>query len=145
MVRVEENIEIKRPVDKVFAYLMDAHNWPYWNSSVLEAEQTSVGQIGIGTTFRGVDRMIGRRIAWVSKITEYELNRKMSQIITSGNNLVEQYLTFDPIEGGTKFGFVYDMKAGGFLKFIAPILLSTMRKAVKKNLSKLKVILEAQA
>jgi len=143
--RVEEYVEIKRPVNRVFAYLTDEKNWPHWTSSVLEAEQTSVGQIGIGTTFRGVDQIMGHRIAWVSKITEYEPNRRMSHVLTSGNNLVEQHLTFNSIEGGTKFNFVYDMKAGGLLKFIAPILVITVRKAVKKNLNKLKAILEEQA
>lgn len=143
MLRVEENIEIKRPVDKVFAYLMDARNWPYWTSSVLEVEQTSVGQIDVGTTFRGVDRIMGFRVAWLSRILEYEPNRKMSQSIISGTRLVEQHLTFDPIEGSTKFNFVYDMKRSGLPKFIEPIILRIMRRAIKKDLKKLKVILEA--
>lgn len=145
MARIEESVEIKRPVDKVFAYLMDAHNWPYWASSILEVEQTSVGQMGVGTTFRGVDRIMGRRMAWTSKIMEYEPNRKMGQNITSGNKLVEEHLTFDPVEDGTKFTFMYEWKAGGFPKLIAPIMLSIMRKQMKKNLSNLKGILEAQA
>ena len=39
MARIEESIEIKHPVDKVFAYTTDAKNWPKWQSFIPEAEQ----------------------------------------------------------------------------------------------------------
>lgn len=53
MARIEETVEIKRPTDKVFVYVTDAKSWPKWHLTMLEAGQTSPGQIGIGTTFRG--------------------------------------------------------------------------------------------
>ncbi len=142
MLKVEESIVINHPVNEVFTYLTDARNWPYWTSSVLEAEQTSVGQMSVGTTFRGIDRIICFRVAWTSRIMEYELNRKMSHSIVSGTRVVEQHLTFDSIESGTKFNFVYDMKTSGLPKFIEPIMLRIMRRTIKKNLRKLKLILE---
>jgi hypothetical protein len=48
------------------------------------------------------------------------------------------------VEKGTKVTQVYDMKAGGFLKLFAPMMTSSMRKEMKKNLSNLKSILEVQ-
>jgi hypothetical protein len=58
--------------------------------------------------------------------------------------LIEEHVTFDPVEGGTKVTFVYEMKVGGFLKLLSPIGVSTMRKQTKENLSNLESILEAQ-
>jgi uncharacterized protein YndB with AHSA1/START domain len=49
MARIEESVDIKRPVDKVFAYQTEAKNWPKWWSFIPEAEQTSQGPIGVGT------------------------------------------------------------------------------------------------
>jgi hypothetical protein len=74
MARIEESIEIKRSVDKVFVYTTDAKSWPV-ASSISEAEQTSQGQIGIGTTFKGTNRMMGLRVKWAAKVTEYEPNK----------------------------------------------------------------------
>jgi len=67
MGRIEESVEIKRPVDKVFAYTTDAKSWPKWQSFILEAEQTSQGQIGVGATFKGSNRMMGRRVEWAAR------------------------------------------------------------------------------
>ena len=145
MARIEESVDIKRPVDQVFAYVTDAKNWPRWESAMLEAEQTSPGQMGIGTTFRGANRVMGRRMVWTSKVTEYEPNKNWGEAISSGSTLIEEHLIFDPVEGGTKFTLVYDMQVGGLLKLFAPMVISTMRKQTKGNLSNLKSILEAQA
>lgn len=46
MARIEESIEIRCPVDKVFAYTTVENNWPKWHGTMLEAEQTSQGQVG---------------------------------------------------------------------------------------------------
>ncbi len=142
MAIIEETVEIKRPVDKVFTYVADAKNWPKWNMALLEAEQTSSGQMGNGATFRGANKVMGRRMAWTSKISEYEPNKKWRETISSGSTLIEEHLTFNSTGEGTKFTQVYDVKVGGFLKLFAPMVISTMRKQMKANLSKLKSQLE---
>lgn len=50
-----------------------------------------------------------------------------------------------PVEGGTKLTLVYYIRAGGLLKLFLPMVISTMRKLTKGNLSNLKSILEPQA
>jgi hypothetical protein len=144
MARIEESVEIKRPVDKVFAYTTDAKNWAKWQSIIPEAEQTSQGHVGVGTTFKGISRMMGLSMKWTAKATEYEPTRKFGKNITSAGMIVEQHNTYDPIEGGVKFTIVYDMKVRGLFKLFSPMLVNSMRKELKKSLSNLKSILEAQ-
>ena len=143
MARIEESIEIKRPVDKVFAYTTDAKNWPRWLSFIPEAEQTSQGPVNVGTTFKGVSRMMGRSMKWTAIATEYESDKKWGKKITSGRLAIEEHVTYDPVGGGTIFTIVYDMKAGGFLKLLSPLMAGSMRKETKKNLGNLKSNLEA--
>ena len=69
---------------------------------------------------------MGRRIPWTSKITDYVANKRWSETISSGT-LIKEQITFDPIEGGTKFTQIYDMKVGGFLKLFSPMVVRTMR------------------
>ena len=39
MAKIEESVEIKHPLDKVFTYTTDAKSWPEWQSFMLEAER----------------------------------------------------------------------------------------------------------
>jgi len=144
MARIEESVDIKRPVDKVFAYQIEAKNWPKWQSFIPEAEQTSQGSIGVGTTFKGTNHMLGLTMKWTAKATEYEPNVKWAKNITAGSTIIEERMTFDPIEIGTRFTIVYDMKVGGLMKLFSPMIVSSMRKETRKSLGNLKSILEAQ-
>ena len=144
MARIQESVEIKCPVDKVFAVAADEKAWPKWHTDMLEAERTSSGQIGVGTTFRGANRVMGRRTEWISKVTEYELDKVWVENITSGSTQFEERLLFDPVEGGTNLTVVSVTKFSGFLKLLSPMVASTMRKQIRESLNNLKSILEAQ-
>jgi uncharacterized protein YndB with AHSA1/START domain len=145
MAIIQETIDIKCPVNKVFAFVADAKSWPKWHASMLEANQTSSGQMGIGTMFGGVNKVMGRRMPWTSTVSEYVANKEWSETISSGSTLIKEKITCDPIEGGVKFTEVYDMKVGGFLKLLSPMVISTIQKEMKSNLKSLKSILEAKA
>ena len=144
MPEIQESVEIKCSIDKVFAYTTDANSWPKWQSILPEAEQTSQGPVSVDTTFRGTVHMMGLSMKWTAKVTEYEPNRKWAKSITCGSMMIEEHVAYDPIEGCTKFTIVYDVKVGGFLKLFSPMLVSSMRKETKKSLGNLKNILEAQ-
>jgi hypothetical protein len=145
MARIEESVEIKRPVDKVFAYTTDAKGWSKWQSTIPEAEQTSQGAVGVGTTFKGKSHMMGLTMSWTAKATECEPNKKFGKNITSAGMLIEQHNTYDPMAGGAKFTIVYDITVRGFFKLFSPMMISTMRKELKKSLGNLKGVLEVQA
>lgn len=143
MARIEESIEIRRPVERVFGYTTDAKSWPRWQSIIVEAEQTSPGPVTVGTTFRGRSRMMGRTMPWTAKATEFEANRKYGKNIDSGSLTIEQHNTYQPVEGGTRFTILFDMKVGGLLKLMTPVLAGSMRRELKKSLGNLKSVLEA--
>jgi hypothetical protein len=143
MARIEESVEINCPVEKTFAYTTNAGSWSKWNSAIPEAEQTSDGPTGIGSTFRGTAHLMGRSMPWTAKTTEYELNKKFVKNIDSGSVLIEQHNTYTPIKEGVKFTIVYDMKVTGCLRLLSPMIVSSMRKELKKSLINLKQNLEA--
>lgn len=144
MARIQESVEIKRPVNKVFAYTTDAKSWSKWQSVIPEAEQTSQGPMGVGTMTKGTFHMMGLSMKWTGKATEYEPNRKFGKNIVCGPITNEQHNTYEPIEGGTKFTIVYDVRVGGFMRPLSPMLVNSMRRELKKSLGNLKSILEAQ-
>lgn len=145
MSRIEGTVIVKRPADKVFAYTTEAKSWPKWHGAIPEAEQTSKGQMGVGTTFRGKSRMMGQTSEWTAKMTEYEPYKRWGKVIDSGSLVVDDKLVCDPAEGGTRLTMVYEVKVGGILKLLSPVIISSMRKQLKLDLASLKGILEAQA
>ena len=89
--------------------------------------------------------MMGLSMKWTAKATEYEPNRKFGKNITSMAMIIGQHNTYSPVEGGTSFTILYDVKVRGIFKLFSPMLVSTMRKGLRKSLGNLKGILEAQA
>ena len=144
MAKVEKSVVINRPVEEVFAFLSDVKNWLKWQSGMLEAEPSSEGPVGVGSTSRGVNQFLGRRLEWTSEITAYELNKKVEQRIKSGPMLIEQTVTFEPVEGGTKLTLGGEGESGGLFKLAEPLVNRQMEKEMGENLSRLKDVLEAQ-
>jgi len=144
MARSEASVNIKRPVDRVFAYTMEVKNWPKWQTSMMEPEQTSEEPIGVGTTLRWIFHVMGNRVKSSAKVTEYELNKKWSMNVVGGAAVFEVQWFFNPIEGGTKVTLRQDMKVGGFSKLVFPLLAISLRNNSKVALNNIKNILEAQ-
>ncbi len=124
MSRIEESVEIICPVEKAFAFTTDAGSGVTWQTIIPEAEQTSKGPVGVGTTFRGTNHLMGRTMKWTAEVIEYEVNRKFGKNITSGSVFIEQHNTYIPTKEGLKFTIVFDMKVNGFLKLLSPMIVS---------------------
>lgn len=142
MAHIEESIEFNAPAEKVFALTTDATQWSRWNTAIPEAEQTSKGSVGVGTTFRGVTRLMGRSMPWTATATEYERDRKFGKKIDSGSVFIEQHNSYTPLPAGTRFTIAYDMKCSGFMRILSPFIVNAMRKELKKSLVNVKEAVE---
>lgn len=71
---------IDRPVEEVWKFITDVSNAPKWDEDVTEWKQTSAGPLGVGTTFDAIHR----RLTYSERVTEYEPNKRLSLLITSG-------------------------------------------------------------
>lgn len=143
MSRIEEGIQINCPVGKAFAFTTDAGKWNTWQSTIPSAEQTSPGPVGIGTTFKGTSRLMGRTMQWTARATEYEPTKRFGKTITSGSVFIEQHNTYTPTKQGLRFAITYDITMNGFSKLLSPVIVRSMRKGLQKSLITLKQILEA--
>lgn len=144
MATIQESVEIKLPADRVFAYTTDAKSWPKWQSMLPEAEQMSPGKVGVGTTFRGLVRLMGLTMKWTAEATEYEPNKRWAKTITSGSIVNKERLVCESSEIGTRFTIMYDMNVGGFMTLFSPMIVRAMRKETKTSVGNLKRVLEGQ-
>ena len=145
MARFEESVTINRPVEDVFTYATEIKNWTQWHETIVEAEQTSQGPVGVGTTFKGKASMEGRTMEFTGKMTEYDPNKRDGKVMDFGNFVIDNTLMFAPTNGGTRFTLVYDVKVRGLAKLMSSRINNGMHQELKQAVSKLKTVLESQS
>ena len=145
MARIQVSTVINRPVEEVFGVLSNEENRPKWSSTTIEVQKTSEGPIGIGTTWRSVDRIFRRRIERESVFTEYEPNRKITQKSTSGPVPFEVRLICEPVEGATRVIVIAEAQPSGFFKLAGPLFERLRKRQFESDLADLKQGLEAHA
>jgi uncharacterized membrane protein len=144
MLKVETNIVIHRPVEDVFAVLSNAENNPKWSSAFLEVNKTSEGPVGVGTTWRGVGKFLGKQIEVELEETGYEPNQKSAQ----KSRLpfpVNQQMSFESVDGGTRVNLKFEADPGGFFKLAEPLLASMVKRNIEGELANLKDLMDAHA
>ena len=60
MIQHEVTIHLNRPVEQVFAFLMDTSKLSTWQSNLIKTEQITAGPLQAGSRFREV-RRLGRK------------------------------------------------------------------------------------
>jgi uncharacterized protein YndB with AHSA1/START domain len=145
MATLETSIVINRPVEEVFAFVSNPENYPKWFSGSREVKITSAGPIGVGTTFRTVVTFLGRRIEGEIEFTEYEPNRSFAEKTKSGPFPVENRVTFERVEGGTRVTSSQVAEPGGFFKLAEPLLVRMIKRQFEADAANLKDLMESHA
>ena len=145
MATLELSIVINRPVEEVFAFASNPENTPKWSSVSSEVKITSAGPIGVGTTYRSVVTFLGRRSESEVEFTEYEPNRSFAQKTKSGPVPVENRVTFERVDGGTRVTFSSVAELGGFFKLAEPLLVSMVKRQFEADFANLKDLMGTHA
>ena len=145
MITIETSIEIRRPVEVVFAFFADPHNEPQWARTVKEVRVTPEGPPAVGTKVTKVASILGMKLELVNELTALEPNQSLSFTSTSGSASMEGTVRFEAEGGaGTRLSFVGQLEPGGLFKLAGPLLASQGKKQVEADWQQLKEVLEAQ-
>jgi uncharacterized membrane protein len=139
--KFENSVVINQPVRMVFDFVTDLNNNPRWQSDILELEMTSEGCFELGSTYRCVNRFMGKRLETEGVITDYIPDRACAFRITSGSVSGESNFIFEAVDGGTKFTTTADLNLGHF-KLGKILLKRKIDKQLKNDMLKLKKLLE---
>lgn len=135
------SVLIYQPVEKVFEFVSHIENNAQWQSDILELQMTSPGPMQIGATYRCVNRFMGRRIETEGQITDFIPDKRYSVRITSGDVSGESTLFFEDFDGGTRLTAVGHLELV-HLKLAAVVVRHKIKKQLKKDMRRLKRILE---
>jgi len=122
MARVEGEITISRPVEEVFDFVADERHEPRYNTRMIRAEQISEGPIGEGTRFRTELRTMGRTMLMVVEFTDYERPSRLASVTRSSMMETEGALTSEPVHGGTRMRWSWEVRLRGAMKLMAPLV-----------------------
>jgi uncharacterized protein YndB with AHSA1/START domain len=145
MMRFEKSVVINRPIEEVFAFTADYDTHLQWQAGVLQAESTSEGPLEVGSQYKYVIQMLGRRVDTTGEITVFEPPKRNGWKATSGPFPMEGVFTFDEVEGGTGVTLHVEVEAGGFFKLAEPLVIRMVRRQFETSLNNLKDLMEAQA
>ena len=141
MIKFENSVVIKQPVGRVFEFVTDISNNPKWQTDILELAITSEGPFELGSTYRCVNRFMGKRIETEGVITEYVPDRACSFRITSGTITGESSFFFEGNNGSTRFTTAAELDLG-FLSLGKIIVKRKIYAQLRNDMLKLKDILE---
>jgi Polyketide cyclase / dehydrase and lipid transport len=133
--RVEEGIEIGRPVEEVFAYVANPQNLLEWSGLVIEVKDARV-PLSEGDTFTTVGKFLGRRFE--TPFERISIEPKCGPVPNQ-----DWTYTFEEVPAGTRLTRAVEGEPGGFFKLADPLIERALKRQVRADLETIKDLLVA--
>ena len=143
-VDVLTQIEIARPRADVAAYASDPANAPVWYENIESVEWRTPPPAAQGTRVAFVARFLGRRLAYTYEIAELVAGERLVMRTSEGPFPMETTYTWADAPAGTRMTLRNRGEPAGFARVGAPMMARSMRKANRKDLERLKRLLESR-
>jgi len=142
-VDVKTEIEVERPRAEVAAYAADPDHATEWYENIERVEWKSEKPLAVGSRVAFVARFLGQRLAYTYEVSELVPGARLVMRTLDGPFAMETtYEWTDSGAGGTKMTLRNRGEPSGFAKVGGPLLAAAMRRANRKDLARLKRILE---
>src|SRR3954453_22314051 len=143
-VDVVTTVDIERPREAVAAFASDPGNATAWYENIKRVEWKTSPPVSLGSKIAFVARFLGRELAYTYEVQVLETAQRLVMRTDEGPFPMETtYVWQDTDTGGTTMTLRNRGEPAGFSKVAAPFMARAMRRANKKDLAKLKQILEA--
>ena len=144
-VDVLTDITVNQPLDVVTAYAGDPSNAPEWYVNIESVEWKTPPPVTVGSEIAFVARFLGRRLAYTYEVVELVPGERLVMRTAQGPFPMETTYTWEPAgEEVTRMTLRNRGEPAGFSKVVAPVMAAAVRRANRKDLARLKSILESR-
>jgi uncharacterized membrane protein len=144
-VDVRTEIEIARPRAEVAAYAADPDTATAWYENIKAVEWRSSPPLRVGSRLAFVAGFLGRRLDYTYEIEELRPAERLVMRTSEGPFPMETTYAWEDTEGGrTRMVLRNRGEPVGFAKVAAPLMARSIRRANRRDLERLKSILEAR-
>jgi len=144
-VDVVTEITIDRPVSEVSTYATDPTNAPAWYANIESIDWKTSPPARVGSAVTFVAHFLGRRLEYTYEVVELVPRERLVMRTQDGPFPMETTYTWASITAdSTRMTLRNRGRPAGFSKLFAPFMVPAMRRANRKDLARLKEILEAQ-
>ncbi len=142
-VDVMSEIEIQRPRDDVASYAGDPDNIPQWYVNIRSVDWQTPRPISVGSRIAFVAQFLGRRLAYTYHVVTHDPGEHLVMRTSEGPFPMETSYTWEAVaDGTTRMTLRNRGEPAGFSRLAAPFMASAIRRANRKDLARLKKILE---
>ncbi|MGH3257197.1 MAG: SRPBCC family protein [Streptosporangiaceae bacterium] len=143
-VDVLTEVTISRPADVVAAYAGDSSNAPEWYANISSIRWETEPPLRTGSRVAFTAQFLGRQLAYTYEITEFVPARRLVMRTAQGPFPMETTYAWQPVDdSSTRMTLRNRGEPAGFSKLAGLFMAAAMRRANRKDLRKLRSILEA--
>lgn len=144
MVDVHVETVINRPPDRVAAYAGNPDNAPEWYSNIKSVQWQTEPPMAVGSKLAFSARFLGRTLDYVYEIIELLPGQRLVMRTAQGPFPMQTTYAWTP-EGhaSTRMVLRNTGSPAGFSKLAGAVMAPMMRRAMRKDLRKLKELLES--
>jgi uncharacterized membrane protein len=142
-VDVRTDIVIDRPVEGVARYASDPSNAPQWYVNIRSVVWQTPPPLAVGSKLAFTAHFLGRRLAYTYEIVEFVPGQRLVMRTAQGPFPMQTTYTWQSRgPGHTLMTLRNQGEPAGFSKISAPFMATAMRRANRKDLARLKKLLE---
>lgn len=142
MIQHEVSLHVNRPVEQVFAFLVDLQNVPRWQSNLVQVRQLTQGALHVGTQVYQL-RRFGRRLSEVrAEFTDFELNKRFAMKTLTKPHVTVSF-SLDPEDGGTRLRYKFILLTNGIMRLFEPLFERMLKEQRESDFETLKGLLES--
>ncbi len=134
---------IRRPCAEVAAYAADPANAPEWYVNIDSVEWETPPPLTVGSRMEFTARFLGRRLAYTYEIVDLVPGERLVMRTAEGPFPMETTYTWEHADGGTRMTLRNRGEPSGFAIVAAAAMAAAMRRANRKDLARLKSLLES--
>jgi hypothetical protein len=143
-VDVVTEVEIARPRQEVAGYAADPDHATAWYENIQSVEWQTDRPLAVGSRVAFVARFLGRRLAYTYAVEELVEGERLVMRTADGPFAMQTTYTWaDTASGGTRMTLRNRGEPSGFSSVAAPVMARAMRRANRKDLDRLRQILES--